>query len=118
MPVPALFNSPYDRELELIKYYQGFGGEYKVDINDSEVPRFVKTAVMINEYNPSENIVDYGFKMLRDLKVNDEPEWSILFDVRTQIVHFKTRLNPEIKKISMKELDFSNESPVLILNIR
>ncbi len=117
MPVPALFNTPYDRELEFLKYYRGFGGLYEPELNDPEVPRFVKAAVMIRDYNPDQNIVDYGFEMLNKLQVNDVPEWSIIFDVRKRSVYFKTRINPEIKSFSMDEIDFSNDTPVLILNM-
>ena len=117
MPVPSLFNTPYDRELELLKYYKGFGGQYEPDLYDPEVPRFVKSAVMIRDYEPDQNIVDYGFEMLNNLMVNDVPEWSIVFDVRDRNVYFKTRINPEIKSFSMDDVDFSNESPVLILNM-
>jgi penicillin V acylase-like amidase (Ntn superfamily) len=117
MPVPGLFNTPYDRELELLKYYIGFGGLYEPDLSDPRVPRFVKTAVMIRDYKPAQNIVDYGFEMLDTLKVYDIPEWSIVFDVRKRRVYFKTRINPEIKRFSMDEIDFSNSSPVLIVNM-
>jgi penicillin V acylase-like amidase (Ntn superfamily) len=117
MPVPGLFNTPYNRELELLKYFKGFGGLYEPDLSDPGVPRFVKTAVMIRDYKPAQNIVDYGFKMLDALKVFDVPEWSIVFDVRERHVYFKTRINPEIKGFSMDEIDFSNNRPVLILNI-
>jgi len=117
MPIPGLFNTPYDRELELLKYYQGFGGQYEPNLNDSEVPRFVKTAVMIREYKPIQKIVDYGFEMLKKLQVYDVPEWSIIFDARKRNVYFKTRINPELKSFSMDEVDFSNNSTVLILNM-
>jgi hypothetical protein len=117
MPVPGLFNTPYKRELELLKYYKGFGGLYEPDLRDSRVPRFVKTAVMIRKYEPAQNIVDYGFEILDTLKVYDIPEWSIVFDVRKRHVYFKTRINPEIKSFSMDEIDFSNSSPVLIVNM-
>jgi hypothetical protein len=117
MPVPGLFNTPYNRELELLKYYKGFGGLYEPDLNDPKVPRFVKTTVMIRDYEQDKNIVDYGFQMLDKLTVWDVPEWSIVFDVRKRHVYFKTRINPEIKSFSMDKIDFSNNSPVLILNM-
>ena len=117
MPIPGLFNTPYRRELELLKYYKGFGGLYEPVLDDPRVPRFVKTAVLVRDYKPEQNIVDYGFEMLDAIKVNDIPEWSIIFDVRKRNIYFKTRINPEIKSFSMEEIDFSNNSPVLILNI-
>ena len=117
MPVPGLFNTPYERELEILKYYKGFGGMYPVGLNDPEVPRFVKVADMLKNYRPGENIVSDGFKMLDQIKVYDEPEWSVIMDVKNMAVHFKTRLNPEIKRFAFAELDFSHRSPLVILNI-
>ncbi len=117
MPVPGLFNTPYDRELELLRYYKGFGGMYEPDLSDHRVPRFVKTAVMIRDYQPTWNIVDYAFAILDTLKVYDLPEWSIVFDVGERNVYFKTRVNPEIKRVSMDEIEFSGNGPVLSLNM-
>ncbi len=117
MPIPGLFNTPYERELELLQYYKGYGGSYEVELDNPEVPRFVKTAAMIENYQEDEDIVDYGLYMLDKLMVNDVPEWSILCDARKMQVHFKTRVNPEIKVISFSDIDFSNESPVLIVNM-
>jgi len=117
MPVPGLFNTPYNRELEVLKYYKGFGGLYEPDLNDPKVPRFVKTAIMVRDYDPTQNVVDYGFKMLDNLKVYDVPEWSIIFDASRRDVYFKTRINPRIKHFSMNKIDFSNYTGVLILNM-
>jgi penicillin V acylase-like amidase (Ntn superfamily) len=117
MPVPGLFNLPYNRELEYLRYYKGFGGLYEPDLSDFRVPRFVKTAVMIRDYKPTQNIVGYSFGILDALKAPDIPEWSVVFDVRKRNVYFKTRINPEIKSFSMDKIDFSNNSPVLILNM-
>ncbi|MGE0079009.1 MAG: linear amide C-N hydrolase [Bacteroidales bacterium] len=117
MPVAGLFNNPYERELELLKYYKGFGGDYDPTLNNPRVPRFVKTAVLTRDYNLNESVVDYGIKMLHQLMVDDEPEWSILFDARKKNIYFKTRINPEIKTFSMSQIDFSNNTPTSVLNI-
>ena len=117
MPVPGLFNTPYDRELERLKYYKGFGGWYEPALEDHRVPRFAKTAVMIRDYEPGRDIVDYGFAMLDSLTVYDVPEWSIICDAGKRDVYFKTRINPDIKSLSMDGIDFSNDAPVLILNM-
>jgi len=72
---------------------------------------------MIRDYQPNDNAVDYGFKMLDKLKVNDIPEWSIIFDVRHSMVYYKTRVNPEIKYFSMNKIDFSNVIGDLVQNM-
>ena len=117
MPVPALLNTPYDRELEILKYYKGFGGLYEPDLHDPNVPRFVKAAAMIRDYDPAHNAVEYGMEMLDNLQVYDVPEWSVLIDVNSRDVYFKTRINPEVKQFDMNEIDFSNNSAVSILNM-
>lgn len=117
MPVPALFNEPYAREMEMARYFRGFGGLYEPDLADKRVPRFVKTAVMIRDYEPSSPAAEYGLEMLDRIKVNEAPDWSVLIDVRRSRVYFKTTRNPEIKTFSTAGLDFSNRTPALILNL-
>lgn len=91
MPIPALFNTLYGRDLELMKFYKGFGGQYEIDLQDSNTPRMVKTAQMIRDYKLDENAVDYSFKMLNVL--NNKADWSVVFDARKRYVFFKTDLN-------------------------
>ena len=117
MPIPALFNQPYTRELEIAAYYQGFGGLYPPSLDDKRVPRFVKTAAMIRDYDPAQDAVAYGLKMLERIKVNEVPDWTVLADVRAGIVYFKTALNPEIKTFSLAGFDFSNQAPAQVLTM-
>jgi penicillin V acylase-like amidase (Ntn superfamily) len=117
MPVPALMNEPYDREMEILDYFEGFGGTYPVQLDDMFTPRFAKTAVMLRDYDANDDPVEYGFLMLKNLTVAETPKWSVIFDVRNRVVYFKTRLNQEIKYISIKNLDFSNLEAVQILDI-
>jgi penicillin V acylase-like amidase (Ntn superfamily) len=117
MPVPGLFNTLYDREMELLKYFDGFGGSYEPVLDDSAVPRFVKTAVMVRDFDPTQDAVAYGLQMLENLTVSDVPEWSVLCDVRGRGIYFKTRVNPALKRLSLDDIDFSSTDPVLVLNI-
>jgi choloylglycine hydrolase len=117
MPVPGLFNTPYDREMELLRYYKGFGGLYDIELNNPDVPRFVKTAALLRDYQPAMSAVEYGLGMLKNISVYDEPEWSVIIDASRRDVYFKTRLNPEVKHFSMGNIDFSNSNPVQILDM-
>jgi hypothetical protein len=117
MPVPGLFNAPYGREVELSRYFKGFGGFYEPALDDIRIPRFVKTAVMIKNYDPAQNAANYGFSMLKNLTVNEPPDWSVIFDARKRHVYFRTSPYTEIKKFSMDGFDFSNNGHVMILNM-
>lgn len=115
MPIPALFNEPYAREMEMARYFRGFGGLYEPDLADKRVPRFVKTAVMIRDHDPSRPAVEYGLEMLDRIKVNETPDWSVLVDVRRNSFYFKTARNPKVKTFSTAGLDYSNRTPALVL---
>jgi len=117
MPVPALFNTPYPREMELLKYYKGYGGLYEIDLDDPQVPRFVKTARLIDMYDAEQDIVDYGFHILEKITVFDVPEWSVVFDVTSQKLFYKTRISPGIKTLSLANVDFSNSGPVIMVDM-
>lgn len=117
MPVPGLFNTPYDKELEIIKYYKGYGGFYDIELENPRVPRFVKTAKMVDDYEKSMDPIDYGFKILKNITVDNIPEWSVLIDAANKKVYYKTRITPTVKYFDMKELDFSNNTPVSILDM-
>ncbi len=116
MSVPALFNMPYSREMELLKYYKGFGGQYEIDYSNPEVTRFAKTARMLEEYK-DEDPTDYCLTMLKNIKVYETPDWSVLIDVKKGVFYFKTFLNPDLKFFSLKQIDFSNNTPTQILDI-
>ena len=99
MPVPGLFNALYKREIEWSRYFKGFGGVYDPRLDDPTVPRYVKTAVLLQEYDPRQNAVEYGFHILDNIFVTEVADWSVLFDVRKGIVYFRTSLNRQIKKL-------------------
>jgi len=117
IPIPGLFNLPYDREMDFLHLFKGFGGLYEPDINDPKVPRMVKTALMLKEYDPAvHDALEYSKSLLWE--VGNKPyKWGILIDVVRKKIHFNTENTPEWKTFSYKDIDFSNNSPVLTLNI-
>jgi len=117
MPVPGLFNSLYSREMEWARYFKGFGGLYEPKLEDKTVPRFIKTAIMLDRFDPAQDAVTYGFSILDHLFVSEVADWSVVFDVRRRKVHFRTSRNREIKHFGIDDIDFSNDSPVMILGI-
>ncbi len=117
MKVPGLFNTPYAREMELLGYFRGFGGQYEPTLDDPHVPRFVKTAVMVRDYDPAEIPLDYAMTMLERLQVFDVPEWSVAYDPNARRLSFRSRVNPALKTLQLTEQDFAPGTPVQILDI-
>jgi choloylglycine hydrolase len=120
MPVPALFNQPYDRELEYMRLFKGFGGLYEPDFEarlDTRVPRMVKAAVMFRDFDAdSQDALEYSKSLLWE--VGNKPyKWGILIDVVRGSVHFNTEANREWKSFSYRDIDYSNSGPVMTLDI-
>ena len=120
LPWPVLFNRPYDEEMEYAQLYKDFGGPYDVDFNagrDSMVPRFVRAAAMLRDYEPAKGEpIEYCKSLL--WQVGNKPyKWGIMVDVRGGQIYFNTEMNPEWKTFSYRDIDYSNARPFLMLNI-
>jgi len=118
LPIKALCNIFYSEELKILKNYKGFGGSKPIVMSDMEVPRFVHAAKMLKDYNPSksETIVDYGFDILGQLE-RGGTQWSIICDMKQLRIYFKTSLAKKIRYVSFTSFDFSNNTPVKMLDI-
>ena len=118
LPVTALCNTVYEKELEILKTYEGFGGEKPISMTDTKVERFVHAAKMLKEYKPSksDSIVDYGFDVLAHME-RGLTQWSIICDMKRLRVYFKSSLGKNIRMTSFDAFDFSNSTPVKILDI-
>jgi choloylglycine hydrolase len=118
LPVTALCNTIYAKELENLKEYEGFGGTKPIDMADEQVERFVHAAKMLKDYDPSktESIVDYGFDVLGQLE-RGGTQWSIICDMKRLRIYFKTSLGKSIKYTAFDSFDFSNKTPAKILDI-
>lgn len=78
---------------------------------------------MLENYKPSEaeSIIDYGFSILRQLEIVIDQtkwtQWSIVCDMKRLKVYFRTSVGRDIRFVSFDAFDFSNASPVKILDI-
>ena len=118
LPVTALCNTVYAKELEILNGYEGFGGNKPIDMANEKVERFVHAAKMLKDYDPSksESIVHYGFEILGQME-RGGTQWSIICDMKRMHIYFKTSLGKSIRYTSFDSFDFSNTSPVKILDI-
>jgi choloylglycine hydrolase len=117
LPVPVLFNQTYERDLRALGFYKGFGGEYEVNFDDPRVPRIAKAATMLREFNSSRNNpLEYSKSLL--YHVGNKPyKWGIIVDVRRGMIHFNTESCPEWKSFCYRNLDYSNSTPVMTLDL-
>lgn len=118
LPVTMLGNSIYTEELSRLQEYEGFGGNKVIDLKNKNTPKFIHAAYMLKNYKPSdaESIIDYGFTILKQID-RGRRQWSIVCDMKRLKVYFRTSVGKDIRYVSFDSFDFSNESPVKILDI-
>ena len=52
MPITALCNGSYEAELKTLRQYRGFGGRRSISRESRKVPRFVRAAQRLRDYEP------------------------------------------------------------------
>ena len=109
-PITVLCNETYATEMDLLKTYQGFGGDTPVVLKDAgvtpnpEAPpvddRFVNAATLITMSGDSPlSPLDYGMKILDEMAW-DGTQWSYVCDLTNKKVRYWTKDSPEVKKLS------------------
>jgi choloylglycine hydrolase len=119
MPAKALANSTYEQSLTVLKQHVGWSGDSSNLQNQSSLDRFVRAAGMVKNYDPktSESVIDYAFNILAKLKWSIPTQWSIVHDIPSLRIYFRTRENQKNRIISFSSIDFSSTTPVKGLDI-
>ncbi len=115
----VLCNARYSLELERLKYFAGFGGTIPLEINSSRLPRFVKAAKMLKDFErmPQKAPRDQALKILDAIKIKGWNKWGILIDVRNMIFYFHSADNRKLRYFAVNDADFSPEKNDRILDI-
>jgi ankyrin repeat protein len=118
MPVTALCNRTYEEESNLLKNYEGFGGKKAINLADKDIPRFVRSALMLKKYDPEvhTSAVDYVFSILENLS-SKITRRSYVVDIRNGVAYFRTGSRPQVRHFSLNSFDFSCDRPVRILDL-
>lgn len=108
MPYKTLTNDTYEKSVEYLKRYEGFGGNEPIKSEKSSLGRFVTACSMVKSYKPEpgKTAVDYGFEILKTVDQGDYTQWSIIYDIKNAVVYFKTSDNKKVKNISFSKLSF------------
>ena len=75
---------------------------------------------MVNNYSADQDIdiVDYGFNILESVGSLTRTQWSVIFDIKSEKIIFKSLQNRNKREIDFKDFDFSCESECKILDIQ
>lgn len=117
MPVKALTNNTYHESVRAWQVSSLF------PVTNSSLRRFSTAANRVKSFrsNTSESAVDYAFDTLE--KVSGEKVgrsttfWSIVFDTENFLIYFRTKSSPHIRYINVDMLDFSCDTPAMMMDI-
>ncbi len=117
LPVKALCNRRYAREMDTLRLYQGFGGRRQVDFADtSDDRRFVRAAEMLRNQDRKLAAADYAFAILRRLDWGNN-RWSLVFDLKRRTVRFNTDRWRRVRAVDLAAFDLGPEAPAMVLDI-
>lgn len=117
LKVHALANDTYEKSMNFLNEFTGFGGSKEIKVSGAPLDRFVNAAAALLEFG-GEDPVNYSFEILERVKQEDSStHWSIVYDITNSEIFYRTRNNPEIRKLSLSEIDFDCSSPVQYINI-
>ena len=74
---------------------------------------------MLQKYkqDSTQDIVDYAFSILEDVKQGRGTQWSIVYDLKKLAVYFKTRDAPMMKSFFYNNFDFACSTPSNVINM-
>jgi choloylglycine hydrolase len=119
IPVKMLGNAPYEADLGTLSQFKGYGGSKDIDLNDkSKDYRIAHFAKMMETYNqtPVESDIDYAFDILKQVGY-EGTKWSIVFDVKSMKVYFRTNKGIDVKHFDMGSFNYSCSEPTMMIDI-
>lgn len=135
MQTPVLTNNTYQKSLEFLKEYQGFGGERIPQEGFESLDRFVRISTLLKEFSLSTDNADMAsaFHILshvanfgetdeeitfENMELLMRAKWNIVYDISNKEIHFLTGGHQKIRTIRLNALDFDGDADVQVLDIQ
>ena len=109
LSIPVLTNTDYATSARMYKQSVN-SKDTNVAFNDNSLQRFATACSMVQQYNAggsNSSLVDYSFDVLKQVSNDDFTKWSIVYDMSSKKVYFKSKSSPQVKWISYADVDFS-----------
>lgn len=117
LPHAVLTNSTYEESLMNIE--RSATRADSATNHDNSLARFDRICRMANaipkEYEQS--LTDYSFQMLDAVAQGSFTKWSIVYDITSKKIHFRTFSHQTVKSIDLTAFDLSCRSTTLALNV-
>lgn len=116
LPVATLTNDTYDNSIKVRTT-----SVIEKASSSSSLDRFVRTAYRTEAFakQPKEGqeAINYAFDALSNAAQRPGTVWSIVYDIKRGVIHFRTAASPQIKSIDTKAFDYACGTSVKILDI-
>lgn len=116
LPEPILTNNTYDDSTAYLRK-----ASLDKAITDGSLDRFFRASHKLHE-SPAGDPVKYAFSILDNVRSahytsSDDTVWSIVYDQKAGVIHFRTKAIPVEKTVDMRKFDYSCGSPVKVLDV-
>jgi choloylglycine hydrolase len=115
LPLRALTNDAYSR---CIEYSRRFAGTAALPRSSRSLDRFVRAAHMSAGFvGDTGTAVQHAFGVLSNVAQGENTRWSIVYDIAGRRVNFKTHAHSAARFVDFDALDFSCDTPVMIVDL-
>ena len=87
---------------------------------NKSIERFVQTADLVKGYD-SQTVgppIEYAFNILKKAEHDSfKTQWSIVYDIASLTVHFRTYGNQKIRYFDLNSFDFACSTPVKVMDM-
>ena len=112
LPFAVLTNDKYSESLQRAKKYTGQ--------SYSSIDRFGRACNKIQQFQMEDNhtpVVDYAFSILDNVAQGEWTKWSIVYDISSKKIYFKSLNSAAVKTVSFNDFDLSCSTPSKMIDI-
>lgn len=115
LPYKLITNDTYERSVQTLKNFEGFGGTEAIPQSMKSLDRFVRAASLAKSQAPS---ISNVFRILASVKQGGYSVWNIVYNLSLGEVSFRTHAKPRIRQFDSRKFDYSCKNPVMALDIQ
>ena len=116
LPVSTLANDAYAKSLNYLRTASADRTK-----SNSSLDRFARAARRTREFDQQSksgaDAVNYAFEILSNVAQPGYTQWSIVYDLKRGLIHFRTLQSPQIRVIDTKAFDYSCGTSVKIFDM-
>jgi choloylglycine hydrolase len=114
MVVPLMTNSFYKTSIEIWKS-KAFPNQDQFQ----SLQRFSKTAdqLLSIKANDKSSMIHYALKVLDSVPWEAPTQWQLIYDPFNLTIHFKTRLNEDLRKLDLNDMDFICAKGIFMMDV-